>query len=163
MVNAAAWLILVTSTLVTLSCKSGTSAPMNEGGAQERTPATVIRTDVPGLEHLIDVPKHVASVRWEYTRTHGNVSLVAVLRLGPAELETLLRDSPKLDVQSPVTIEPRLLGEEADVKSTHPSMQWDGVNIEPRAFVNPKKGGLVNGTATVVASGRFVYLALYEM
>ena len=126
-------------------------------------PATSVRTDIPGLERLIDLPKEVAGVRWEYTRAHGNGSLVAVLRLGPKEIETLLRDSPRLDVQSPVTIDPRLVRDDADADATHPSNQWSGVNIEPRAFVNPKKGGLVNGSATVVASHGFVYVALYEM
>ena len=161
--NGAAWWMLVTSTCMTLSCKSGTSAPMHEAAAEgERMPATSVRTDIPGLERLIDLPKQVASVRWEYTRAHGNGSLVAVLRLGPSEIETLLRDSPRLDVQSPVTIDPRLVGDDA-VTPTPSSNQWSGVNIEPRAFVNPTKGGLLNGTATVIAGSGLVYLALYEM
>ncbi|HVY36893.1 MAG TPA: hypothetical protein VHM31_03135 [Polyangia bacterium] len=122
-------------------------------------PATAVRTDISGLERLIDIPKEVTGVRWEYTRAHGNGSLVAVLWLGPTEIERLLRDPPKLDVQTPVAIDPSLVGD--DTKRTRTPNQ--GVNVEPRAFVNPKKGGLLNGTATVIAADGLVYLALYEM
>jgi hypothetical protein len=117
--------------------------------------ATVVRTDVPELERLIDLPPRVAGVRWKYSRTHGNASLVAVIRLEQGDLQALLRDAQKLDVQSPVTIDLSLTGGDRD--------QWQGVNIEPRAFVNAKKSGLLNGLATVVAESGFVYLALYEM
>jgi hypothetical protein len=115
-----------------------------------------VRTDVSGLERFIDLPKQVASVRWEYRRDHGNGSLVAVVHLPPAEIEALLRDSPKLDVQSPVAIDPDLIAQDG-------GNQWSGVNIDPRSFVDNRKGGLLNGTATVVAGSGFVYVALYEM
>lgn len=126
-------------------------------------PTTAVRTDIPGLERLIDVPKQVAGVRWEYTRAHGNGSLVAVLQLGPKGIERLLLDSPKLDVQSPVTIDPILLGDQVVAQPGNSSNELSGVNIEPRAFVNSKKSGLVNGTATVVISRGLVYVVLYEM
>lgn len=122
---------------------------------------TSVSSDVSGLDRLIDLPKSVFRVRWERIRKHGDSSLSAVVWLSGPDLQKLVLDSPKLDVQSPIRIDPALIGN--DTTQGHRSDQWQGVNIEPRAFVNPKKSGLLNGRATVVAESGFVYIALYEM
>jgi len=125
--------------------------------------ATAVRTDVQGLERLVDLPKEVARVRWEHIHKNNQSSLRAVVWLPRPGIESLLRESPKLDVQSPVTIDAALLGDEARRTGQEVSSQWEGVNIEPRVFVNRTKSGLLNGVATAVADQGFVYLALYEM
>ena len=155
------WFVVVTSTCATLACKSARSARVNDRAVDEGRQTTGVRTDVSGLERLIDLPKNVARVRWERTQKHGDSSLVAVAWLSRSDVEPLIRESPKLDVQSPVTIPRELL--DAHETESHPSSQWRGVSIEPRAFANPKKSGLLNGFAVVVADSGFVYVALYEL
>ena len=126
-----------------------------------------IRTDVAGLAQLINLPKDPVSVRWERRSRHGDSSLAAVVEMQAVDMESVLKSSRRLDVQTPVALDAEtarlLFPAQVATRESDAGFKLVGISIEPSFFVNEKKSGLLNGKAVVLAADKLVFVTLYEM
>ena len=149
-----------------MGCSSG-----HKTSADAQVPV-MPRTDVEGLERLINLPCRPIEVKWTTAAQPGrdDWSLRVLLRVSADDLQQILKRaddsgerrahmSPEQLAWMPETV--RSETKASDAKAG--LIQVDAIPISVDQFAAPSKSPLLQGTALVFEKHNLVYLGLYTM
>jgi hypothetical protein len=156
------------SVALTTLCCSGPNK--NAVDAQAEVPA-MPRTDIEGLERLINLPCRPIDVKWATSTRAGsdNWSLRVVLHFAVDDLQSILRGAAdpggKKGYMSPEQLAwmPESVRASAVPSRSEELLVVDAIPIGIEQFAAPKKSPLIQGTALVFLKQNLVYLGLYTM
>ena len=131
------------------------------------------RTDVEGLERLINLPCRPIEVKWTTATQPGrdDWSLRVLLRVSADDLQQILKragddSSTRKALMSPEQLAwmPEPVRSETDTSGAKAGLiQVDAIPISVDQFAAPSKSPLIQGTALVFEKHNLVYLGLYTM
>jgi hypothetical protein len=134
----------------------------------------MVKTDVVGLQRLVNLPYAPTSVKWSTTRLPGrdDWSLDAVMQFKAEEIKGLLETAERLHAGTPTV--PRRIFESSFPEAARGDfasalaeksdrIRVDATRITAALFVAPDKSPAIHGDALVLERYNIVYLSLYTM
>jgi hypothetical protein len=130
------------------------------------------RTDVDGLERLINLPYRPLEVKWAPREQpdRNDWSLRALLRFSADDLQRILKAAGDLGARKAsmsaeqLSWMPEAIRAETNSQGANADLiPVDAVSIAVEQFTDSKKSPLLQGTALVFVKHNLVYLGLYTM